>query len=54
MYATLRATALRYPTLLGDVAADRARSIFSVMEYADQGFNQMRDALNMMDQGGSP
>ena len=42
------------PTLLGDVAADRARSIFSVMEYADQGFNQMRDALNMMDQGGSP
>ena len=28
--------------------------ILSVMEYADQAFNQMRDALNMMDQGGSP
>lgn len=47
---------LRYgvqPTLLGEVAADRARSILSVMEYADQTFNQMRDALDTIDQGGS-
>ena len=43
-----------HPTLLGEVAADRARSILSVMDYADHAFNQMRDALNTMDQGGSP
>ena len=43
-----------YPTILGDVVADRARSILSVMEYADQAFNQMRDALNMIDQGETP